>query len=334
MSYSKIYGYDDFLSFISKSGYEDTAKKKKSALDLALEQQLGDLEAQKKKINDSSDELARQAYISYISASKDIPNKLSSTGLNGGAADNLYLSLVNEYQNNYNEIGKERQNKLYENDNEMINAKRESSAEYSKALSDIYSSAVEKFLEVRENEEKRNFESYYNDRELSEKAADRKAQTAKESADRELELAKLAFQAGDPSLLEKLGVTVSSNSTGGQTGNGGSSSSNMNELAKQLEYAVSLAKYGNYELLCSITGMTQEEAALRFSSAEESGYTEQQIKDAARLFMSGDYSKNVLGILKSAYPEFTYSQIWNIWKNIAEYDWFINIDDSYKGPKA
>ena len=173
-----------------------------------------------------------------------------------------------------------------------------------------------------------------NDKELSEKAADRKAQTAKESADRELELAKLAFQAGDPSLLEKLGVTVSSNSTGGQTGNGGGFTSNINELAKQLEYAVSLAKYGKYDLLCSITGMTQEEAALRFSSVEESGYTEQQVKDAARLFMSGDYSKNVLGILKSAYPEFTYSQIWNIWKNIAEYDWLMNIDDSYKGPKA
>ena len=160
MSYSKIYSYDDFLSFISQSGYEDAAKKKKSALDLALEQQLGELETQKKKINDNSDELARQAYISYISASKDIPEKLASSGLNGGAADNLYLSVVNEYQNNYNEIGKDRQNKLYDNENDIINAKRESSAEYLKALSDIYNSAVEKFLEGRENEEKRNFESY------------------------------------------------------------------------------------------------------------------------------------------------------------------------------
>lgn len=337
MSYSKLYSYDDFLSFLSESGYGDVAKKKKNAIDESLKEQLKSLEAQKKSINDDSDELARQAYLSYISSSKDIPDKLAATGLNGGAADNLYLSLVNEYQNNYNEIGKERKNKLYDTDTEMIKAKLSSSAEYSNALSDIYDSAVEKFLGIRENEEKRNFESYYNDKELSDKAADRKAQSDKDKADRELEKAKLALQAGDFSVLEDLGIkpsvgNSSSSSSSGSGGTGGSSG-NMSELLKQLDYAVSLAKYGNYTLLCSITGMTEEEAALKFADGTDSGYTESQIRDAAKLFMGGDFSKNVLGILKSAYPEYTYEQIWKIWKSVAENEWLMYVNDSYKGPR-
>lgn len=340
MSYSKLYGYKDFLSFLDGSGYTTAAKKNKKAIDDSLAVQLKELENQKKTINDNSDELARQAYISYMSASKELPEKLDAKGLTGGVADNLYLSLLNQYQNNYNDIGKERQNKLYETDNQMAKARLSSSADYSKSLSDLYNSAVDKFLDVRENEENRNFESYYNDKELSNKAADRKAQAEKNKADRELELAALAFKAGDTSYLEKLGIKVpsSSSSSSGSSGSAGSSglsgsSGGVSDLIKQLDYAVSLAEYGNYSLLCSITGMTEEEAALKFSAGTDSGYTETQIRDAAKLFMSGDYSKNVLGILKSAYPEFSYKQIWNIWKYVAEMEWLMSVDD-YKGPVA
>jgi hypothetical protein len=405
MSYSKLYSYDDFLSFLSKSGYDEAAKKKKNSYDDALKEQLNVLESQKKAINDNSDELARQAYITYLSTSKELPEKLSASGLNGGAADNLYLSLANEYQNNYGKIGKDRLNKLYETDVEMSKAKLSNSAEYSKALSALYDSAVEKFLGIREDEENRNFESYYKDKDLAQKdadrelekyindalnaqknadrelekyindalnaqknadrelekykndssiaqkEADRKAQSNKDKADRELELAKIAYELGDFTLLKKLGINPSDISSGNQNGSSssqsGSSSSGglasgaisaamggISDLKKQLDYAVSLAEYGNYSLLCKITGMSEEEAALKFTAKKDSGYTEKQIKDAAKLFMSGDYSNNVLGILKSAYPEYTFSQIWNIWKTVAENDWLMFVGDSYKGPRT
>lgn len=366
MSYSKLYNYEDFISFLSGGGYKDAVNKKKNAYDSALEQQLKALEGQKKTINDNSDELARQAYISYLSTSKELPEKLSMKGFNGGALDNVYLSLANEYQNNYNEIGKDRLNKLNDNDAQMTNARLTSNTEYLKDLSKLYDSAVEKFLDTRESEENRNFESYYNDKELLNKEADRKAQmekaeadrkaqlakaeadrkaqTAQNKADREIELAKLAYQAGDPSLLEKLGIKPSSNSASGSSSNSSSnsssgSSSNINDdvsisdLAKQLDYAVALAKYGNYSLFCSITGMSEEEAALTFAEKNK-GYSESQIRDAAKLFMSGDFNNNVLGILKSAYPDFSYPQIWEIWRSIAEQEWMMQINDTYKGPKS
>ncbi len=437
MSYTKLYSYDDFLSFLSKSGYGEAAKKKKNSLDASLEEQLAALENQKRSINDNSDELARQAYVSYISASKELPEKLTASGLNGGVADNLYLSLANEYQNNYNEIGKERLDKLYQTDYEKTKARLSNSAEYSKALSELYDSAVEKFLGIRENEENRNFESYYKDqdnaqknadrelekyindmlneqknadrdlerykndtlneqknadrelekyindmlnsqknadrdlekykndtlneqknadRELEryindmlnaqkiadrdlekykndtlndQKNADRETQTAQEKLEAVLELAKIAYQTGDSALLNKLGIKTSDTNQSNKTGN-----VTVSDLEKQLDYAVSLAKYGNYSLLCKITGLSEEEVALKFSDKKESGYSESQIRDAAKLFMSGDYSNNVLGILKSAYPEFSLSQIWKIWKSVAETEWLMYIDDDYKGPRS
>lgn len=347
MSYSKIYNYDDFLSFLSDSGYAESAKKQKDALNASLETRLSEFEAKKKNINRESDELARQAYISYLSASKELPEKLDASGLNGGAADNLYLSLANEYQNNYTDIGRDRQEKLDDMDLEMSKAKLSSDKDYADSMSKLYDSAVDKFLDVRENEEKRKFESYLNDTKLNDNAADRKADAEKEKADRELELAKLAFEAGDSSLLEKLGIKPSGTIggvAGGAvngiiTGAGGGASSgglpnaeNASDLSKLLDYAVSLAEYGNYDLLCQITGMSKEDAALKFSE-EKSGYTDSQIRDAAKLFMSGDYSNNVLGILKEAYPEYTYYQIWKLWESVAENDWMMKIN-GYRGPKA
>ncbi len=336
MSYSKIYDYEDFLSFLSDSGYAESAKKQKDALNASLETRLSEFEAKKKNINRESDELARQAYISYLSASKELPEKLDASGLNGGAADNLYLSLANEYQNNYNEIGRDRQEKLFDTDFEMSKAKLSNDEALAGAMSKLYESAVDKFLDNRESEEKRNFESYINESKLNDS-----------EADRELEKAKLAFEVGDKSLLENLGIKPSG-TVGGVVGgavngiisgvNGGASSGvlpnaqNASDLSKLLNYAVSLAEYGNYDLLCQITGMSKEDAALKFSE-EKSGYTDSQIRDAAKLFMSGDYSNNVLGILKEAYPEYTYYQIWKLWESVAENDWMMRLR-GYRGPKA
>ena len=344
MSYSKLYNYEDFLSFLSDSGYSDAEKKKKAVYNASLLDQLVPLAAQKQSINESSDELARQAYISYLSASKELPEKLSAAGLNGGVADNMYLSLVNEYQKNYNQIGKDRNSKLNDVDTAMNQARSKKALEYSSAMSDLYDSAVKSFLDARENDEKRNFDSYYNDKELAESAADRKAQAEKNKSDTalkqlqyELEKAKLAFEAGDSSLYEKLGITPKDETNaenGSAVGSGSSGSTDFNDLLKQLDYAVSLAEFGNFDLLCKITGMTQEEAALKFAKVDESGYSEKQIKDAAKLFMGGDYSNNVLGVLKSAYPEYTYQQIWNIWKDVAVTEWMIFPEDNYHGPKG
>ncbi len=340
MSYSKIYNYKDFLSFLEGSGYADAAKKKKEQQSAALNSQLKDFEKQKKQVSAEADDLAREAYISYISASKDLPEQLSAKGLTGGAADNVYLSLVNEYQNNYNDISKQKSNRLSAVNDSISKAKLSSDEQYSAALSELYSDAVEKFLGVRENEEKRKFESYYKDKEYADKEADRKQESLQNSQKNNIDWAKLALQAGDYSYLEKLGIKPDISVNGSSGNNGNASSGNessgikaedANDLSKLLQYAVSLAEFGNYDLLCQITGMSKEDAALRFAD-ENSGYSEKQVTDAARLFMNGDYSKNVLGILKEAYPEYSYNQIWKIWESVASYEWMIDTRDGYKGP--
>ncbi len=345
MSYSKIYNYKDFLSFLSGSGYSDVAKKKKEELNASLDVQLKDLEKQKKQVSADADDLAREAYISYVSATKDLPEELSAKGLTGGAADNVYLSLVNEYQNNYNDISKQKSNKLSSVDDAILKAKLSSDEKYSSALSGLYSDAVEKFLGVRENEEKRKFDSYYKDKEYSNKEADRKQESIQNSLKNDIELAKLALEAGDYSYLEKLGIEPKDLVENGSGSNSENSSSNgsssgglsgikaedASDLSKLLQYAVSLAEYGNYDLLCKITGISKEDAALRFAD-EYTGYSEKEIANAAKLFMSGDYSKNVLHILREAYPDYSYEQIWKIWEDVASYEWLMDTNDGYKGP--
>ena len=61
MSYSKIYNYTDFLSFLEGSGYAEAAKKKKEQQTAALNSQLKDYEAQKSKVSAEADDLAREA---------------------------------------------------------------------------------------------------------------------------------------------------------------------------------------------------------------------------------------------------------------------------------
>ncbi len=350
MSYSKIYNYKDFLSFLQGSGYADAAKKKKEQQTAALNSQLKDFENQKKQVSAEAEDLARQAYISYISSAKDLPEQLSAKGMTGGAADNVYLSLVNEYQNNYNDISKQKSSRLSAVDDSISKAKLASDEQYSAALSELYSNAVEQFLNIRENEEKRKLESYYKDKEYADKEADRKQEALQYSGKNNLDWAKLALQAGDYSYLEMLGIKPDNSQNNYSDGFGNdysenNSSNNGNpesnstsikaedaaELSRLLQYAVSLAEFGNYDLLCEITGMSKEDAALRFAD-KQSGYSEKQVADAAKLFMNGDYSKSVLGILKEAYPEYSYRQIWKIWESVALYEWFIDTRDGYKGP--
>ncbi len=360
MSYSKLYNYDDFLSFLSGSGYDEASKKQKEALEKELEGKISAIQREKDTINKDYDELARQAYVSYMATSRDLSKDINKAGFNGGAADNLYSSLVNEYNNNYNEIGKERIDKLNMKDGEISDARAESSNDYSKYLSDLYSSAVDNFLDGREAEEKRNFDSYYKDKDIEQQIADREAEikinNAKLQFDKDknqrdylLEKAKLAFQTGDSSLLKELGINPSIFQGGSSSGSGANSltgaslaalgvsnvfggSVDSADLLKTLEYAVELAKYGNFSLFCRITGMTEEEAALEFAD-KTSKYSEAEIKDAAMLFMGGDYSANVLKVLKSAYPHYNYSQIYKLWEDIATYDWLMDLPGAYQGPE-
>ncbi len=356
MSYSKLYNYDDFLSFLSGSGYDEASKKQKEALEKELEGKISAIQREKDAVNKDYDELARQAYVSYMSTSRDLSKDINKAGLNGGAADNLYSSLANEYNNNYNEIGKERIEKLSMKDGEISDARQSNSADYSRFLSDLYASAVDKFLDGREEEEKRNFDSYYKDKDLEQQIADREAdikinnaklQFDKDKSQRDylLEKAKLAFQVGDSSLLKELGIKPPIIQTGSSSGAGAGASSaalgvngvfggnvDSAEMLKTLEYAVELAKYGNFSLFCRITGMTEEEAALEFAD-KTSKYSEAEIKDAAMLFMGGDYSANVLKVLKSAYPHYNYSQIYKLWEDIATYDWLMDLPGAYQGPE-
>ena len=87
---------------------------------LAVQQGVNRLNTQKTNINQNADENARQAYIQYMQSKKALPQQLASQGINGGATETANLGLASTYQNNLNDINKNRINQIQDIDNAIV----------------------------------------------------------------------------------------------------------------------------------------------------------------------------------------------------------------------
>ena len=87
---------------------------------LAVEQGVNRLAAQKTNINQNADDNARQAYVQYMQSKKALPQQLASQGVNGGATETANLGLATTYQNNLNDINKNRINQIQDIDNAIV----------------------------------------------------------------------------------------------------------------------------------------------------------------------------------------------------------------------
>lgn len=101
-----IPGYDEWMQ---SSGYQaalDSLKEQNESYQKQLEAATA---AQQDQMNQSYDDAARQAYISYMQSKRTLPQRLSGSGINGGLADSQQLALDTELQNNQNNINLQRQ---------------------------------------------------------------------------------------------------------------------------------------------------------------------------------------------------------------------------------
>lgn len=87
---------------------------------LAVEQGVNRLEAQKSGIKQSAEDNARQAYIMHMQSKKALPQQLASQGITGGATETANLGLQTTYQNNVNEINRNKANALQDIDNAIV----------------------------------------------------------------------------------------------------------------------------------------------------------------------------------------------------------------------
>ncbi len=90
---------------------------------IAVEQGTNRLNAQKANINQAANDNARQAYIMHMQAKKALPQQLVNQGATGGMTETANLGLQTTYQNNLNDINRNKVNAIQEIDNAITDLK-------------------------------------------------------------------------------------------------------------------------------------------------------------------------------------------------------------------
>lgn len=136
--------YTDYRDELQEM-YDKQAAAEKAAIDAYIQQTVNSLNAQKSDVNQNADEMARQAYISYMLSADKMPQALSAAGYSGGMADSQRLALESGLQNSQNEIALNRDNTLNGIDTAITNARLEGSIQGAQSQADIGRDAISAF---------------------------------------------------------------------------------------------------------------------------------------------------------------------------------------------
>ena len=131
-SYKQSYG--DMGDKIQTNPYEEAyreAERRRQEMEeqireqnrIAVEQGTNRLNAQKANINQAAEDNARQAYIMHMQAKKALPQQLVNQGATGGMTETANLGLQTTYQNNLNDINRNKINAIQEIDNAIVDLK-------------------------------------------------------------------------------------------------------------------------------------------------------------------------------------------------------------------
>lgn len=140
----------DYISEKSKPQYQEwdaspytAAQEAQDAyLKAQLQKTVAGLEAQKGSVNDSAEEAARQAYISYMQSRNALPQALAASGYAGGLADSQRLALDTALQANQHDILKSRDTALNDIDTAVNNARLETSVQGAQAQAELARDAI------------------------------------------------------------------------------------------------------------------------------------------------------------------------------------------------
>ena len=112
--------YEDEIDRI-REAYERQQNQIREQNRIAVEQGTNRLNAQKANINQAAEDNARQAYIMHMQAKKALPQQLVNQGATGGMTETANLGLQTTYQNNLNDINRNKINAIQEIDNFLKN---------------------------------------------------------------------------------------------------------------------------------------------------------------------------------------------------------------------
>lgn len=100
--------YGSFQDYLDAIGYEDYSEQTKAAIQASVNRAVNAYRDQIQQADDDTNELARQTYIAKMLGQKNLSQQLSANGYAGGMADSQRIATETDYQNNLNELEKQR----------------------------------------------------------------------------------------------------------------------------------------------------------------------------------------------------------------------------------
>lgn len=130
--------YDKSFAESVGSGYDEAEARAQAARDAAINSGVSSLQQQIPGINQNYDEAARQAYINYMQAQKQLPGQLSAVGVSGqGAAESTMAQQQNAYQNTLSNTELARQKALAANQDAQQNVRLTADLKYADNAANI-----------------------------------------------------------------------------------------------------------------------------------------------------------------------------------------------------
>lgn len=133
MTYSEVVDkYDRGGSSGYRDSYSDYLREAQREAERALRRRINaavdTLNAQKPVVEQTYNDSAREAYINYMNAKKNLPQQLSAQGLTGGVSESSNIALESSYGNNLNDLTVAKNNQLAAIDQDINQVRAEGDA--------------------------------------------------------------------------------------------------------------------------------------------------------------------------------------------------------------
>lgn len=284
--------------------YDAIARAQEEARRAQIEQGVNSLNSQKSGINQSYDDIAKQAYINKRMAEVAMPQQLAAVGVSGGAAESTNLGMQTNYQNNLNQNETQRTNQLQNIDNSITDLKLSGDA----SIADIQAKANIAALEAYQKQISQQMDAYkwQNDYNMQKNKLDFEKEQAeannefnrnkynysvnKDKEDSEYNknynIAKLLADSGDFSGFERLGVNTAA-------------------MKKQWEYELEKSSKSNVKPAQSAVSVSQKSTTSKPRSAyntvdnyNNNAITKTEVTDKNKKYTVNDMTPEKLEMIK------------------------------------
>lgn len=155
-----------FEEFLAQMGYDQISDATQQRIQAAVQQAVGNYNAQIEETNKDSDELARQAYIAKMLGQKNLDQQLSAAGYAGGMADSQRIQTETNYENNLQDIENQRLQVVSELERAIRDAQLTGDIQAAQELQAYLQTMQQSWLSYVQSQQQLQNSNYWNQRQM------------------------------------------------------------------------------------------------------------------------------------------------------------------------